>query len=91
MLAISSSRIGLPASSLLVGCGFVRSLLLRPKEFPLLSRALSHAQAIAFQAAPFVTVRWEEGWEGPLAEWREELGVFHPADHEPCGLGEACR
>ena len=31
-------------------------------------------------------VKWEEGWEKPVSQWREELGISDPADAEPYGL-----
>jgi len=28
------------------------------------------------EAAPLVTQKWEEGWEKPLSQWRQELGII---------------
>ena len=47
------------------------------------------ATQIGFTAHPFATVRWEEGWELPVAEWRRRLGVTLPADGAPYGAN-AC-
>jgi ubiquinone biosynthesis protein COQ4 len=44
------------------------------------------ATQIGFNALPFATARWEDGWELPVAEWRQRLGVTLPADNEPYGL-----
>jgi ubiquinone biosynthesis protein Coq4 len=30
---------------------------------------------VGLQAKPLVLQRWEEGWEKPLSQWREELAI----------------
>lgn len=54
--------------------------------FPGLSAAVAHGQAIARRAACLAAVRWEEGWQKPVRQWRRELGISDPADAEPYGL-----
>jgi hypothetical protein len=33
-----------------------------------------------------VAVPWEEGWELPVAEWRQRLNLLEPANGLPYGL-----
>ena len=59
---------------------------LQPASFGLLSGAIAHGTAIGFNAQPLWITRWEEGWEWPVAQWRQRLGITQPADKEPYGL-----
>ncbi len=52
----------------------------------LTSAGQAHGHAIARQAQCLAAVRWEEGWDKPVRQWREELGISDPADAEPYGL-----
>lgn len=52
----------------------------------LLNTALAHAMAIARSASCLAAVRWEEGWERSVQDWREQLGIREPADHAPYAL-----
>ena len=42
--------------------------------------------AIGHQAQCLLADRWEEGWERPVSEWRQQLGISDPADGRPYGL-----
>ncbi|MGH1396504.1 MAG: Coq4 family protein [Trichormus sp.] len=41
------------------------------------------AYNLARQAKPFLAQKWEEAWEKPLAQWREELNVAPVTYREP--------
>ncbi len=86
VLAITASQIGFPAYVLLTSASQLASFRLQLERFEGLSRALAHGAAIARRAPCLAAVRWEEGWERPLAEWRRQLGIVEPADREPYGL-----
>jgi ubiquinone biosynthesis protein COQ4 len=47
---------------------------------------LAHGIAICHHAHCLVAARWEEGWERPVSEWRQQLGISDPADGRPYGL-----
>jgi ubiquinone biosynthesis protein Coq4 len=51
-----------------------------------ITAAQAHGHAIARQAQCLAAVRWEESWDKPVRQWREELGISDPADAEPYGL-----
>ena len=86
VLAITATQIGFPAYLSLNYATQLSFYRLQLPRFPGLSRAISHGSTIGFSAAPFCTARWEEGWELPVQEWRQRLGMHHPADDESYGL-----
>ena len=61
---------------------------LKLEEFEGISRAAAHGSAIARQAQCLAIARWEEGWVKPIQQWRQELGLVDPADHETYGLAQ---
>lgn len=87
VLAITAGQIGFPAYVLLTTAGQLTSFRLQLERFELLSRAVAHGLAIGRQASCLAAARWEEGWDRSVADWRRELGITDPADHEPYGLG----
>jgi ubiquinone biosynthesis protein Coq4 len=86
VLAITAAQIGFPAYVLLSGAAGLASFRFQTDRFESISRALTHGQAIARQAACLAAARWEEGWEKPIGQWRQELGLCDPADGEPYGI-----
>ncbi len=86
VLAVTAAQIGFPAYVLLTSAGQLASFRFQIERFEAISRAVSHGQAIARQASCLAAARWEEGWEKPVSQWRSELGLSDPADHEPYGL-----
>jgi ubiquinone biosynthesis protein COQ4 len=86
VLAITATQIGFPAYVSLTHAAQIAGFRVRLDCYDTLSRAISHGVTIAFTSLPFATARWEEGWELPVAVWRQRLGVSLPADGEPYGL-----
>jgi ubiquinone biosynthesis protein Coq4 len=86
VLAITATQIGFPAYVSLNHAAQISSFRLDVGRFTALSASISHGVAMGWSAQAFCTARWEEGWELPLQEWRERLGVKHPADTAPYGL-----
>jgi len=86
VLAITAAQIGFPAYVLLNSAGALASFRLQLERFESISRAICHGQAIARQASCLALARWEEGWEKPVSQWRQELGISDPAEHESYGL-----
>ncbi len=89
VLAITATQIGFPAYVSLTHAAQIAGFRFRLDGYATLSRAISHGVTIGFTASAFATARWEEGWELPVAAWRERLGVTLPADAEPYGLTPA--
>ena len=88
VLAITAAQIGFPAYVLLTSASQLANFRLKIEEFEGISRAAAHGSAMARQAQCLAIARWEEGWEKPIQQWRQELGLVDPADHEPYGLAQ---
>ena len=88
VLAITAAQIGFPAYVLLTSASQLANFRLKLEEFEGISRAAAHGSAMARQAQCLAIARWEEGWEKPIQQWRQELGLVDPADHEPYGLDQ---
>ena len=80
VLAITATQIGFPAYVLLNLLATFKAVRFKPSELEAISNGIAHGNRIALEAAPLVTQRWEEGWEKPLAQWRQDLGIKVP-DH----------
>ena len=88
VLAITAAQIGFPAYVLLTSASQLANFRLKLEEFEGISRAAAHGSAMARQAQCLAIARWEEGWEKPIQQWRQELGLVDPADHEHYGLAQ---
>ena len=88
VLAITAAQIGFPAYVLLTSASQLANFRLKLEEFEGISRAAAHGSAMARQAQCLAIARWEEGWEKPIQQWRQELGLIDPADHETYGLDQ---
>ena len=86
VLAITAAQIGFPAYVLLTSAGQLASFRFHTDRFPQLSQAVAQGGAMARQAQCLAAVRWEEGWDKPIEQWRQQLGILEPADAEPWGL-----
>ena len=81
VLAITATQIGFPAYVLLNLLATFKAVRLKPNDLEAISSGIAHGNRIGLEAAPLVTQKWEEGWEKPLSQWRQELGVKVP--HHP--------
>ncbi|MCP9774902.1 Coq4 family protein [Cyanobium sp. WAJ14-Wanaka] len=86
VLSITAAQIGFPAYVLLTSAGQLATFRFQTERFSQLSAAQAHGTAMARSASCLAAVRWEEGWDRPLADWRRELGITEPANDEPYGL-----
>jgi ubiquinone biosynthesis protein COQ4 len=84
--AITPAQIGFPACVSLNHAVQISSFCFDLSRCTALSASISHDVAVGRSAAPICTARWEEGWELPLAVWRDGHGVTNPADAAPYGL-----
>lgn len=84
VLAITATQIGFPAYVLLNTLAGFRAFRFQPSELEAISRGIAVGSRIGLEAKPLVLQRWEEGWDKPLSQWRQDLGV-HPAEGEQFG------
>ena len=80
VLAMTACQTGFPAYVALLHAAQLSRFRLDPPSYGALSAAISHGTAIGFEAAPLAAVRWEDGWERSVSDWRRELGIRRPAD-----------
>lgn len=86
VLAITAAQIGFPAFVVLNTAASFASFRFRPERYPVVSEAIARGGAIGLGCAPFCSQRWEEGWERPLADWRQAVGLSDPVRTEPYAL-----
>jgi ubiquinone biosynthesis protein Coq4 len=86
VLAITSAQIGFPAFKVITRFGLMANLWMNPLVFARLHRAHAHGLRIAQGAHCLTAVEWESGWERPLSDWRQSLGITEPADGCSYGL-----
>jgi ubiquinone biosynthesis protein COQ4 len=67
-----------PLSALLLGFGFLYTILREPERIDELMRAIQRGWAAGKQADKLMGVKWEELWEVPLDEVRQRLKVPAP-------------
>jgi ubiquinone biosynthesis protein Coq4 len=46
-------------------------------------QAVAYGLEVGQACAPLLAQRWEEGWEQPLAQWQEQLGITALVERSP--------
>ncbi|MEO1147160.1 MAG: Coq4 family protein [Cyanobacteria bacterium J06638_22] len=64
-----------PLAVTLLSSSLMATLLFQSYELPQLLEALRQGWEMGHVAKPLFAQRWEEGWDKPLATWREELNI----------------
>jgi ubiquinone biosynthesis protein Coq4 len=72
-----------PLSALLIAGALVRTLFESPEELGYLLDRIAVGYRIGSQAKPFLAQKWEQYWEKPIEQWREELNVQVPPTYTP--------
>ena len=62
-------------SAMLVAGGLLRTLFKTPETLDGLLEQIAIGYRMGARAKPFLAQKWEEHWEKPLSEWRQELNV----------------
>ena len=88
VLAITAMQIGFPAYVSLTNAAAISRFRLQPNAFGEMSQAISHGISLGFGAKTLAAMRWEEGWDKPLEQWRQVLGITAPANPRPYGLAQ---
>jgi ubiquinone biosynthesis protein COQ4 len=71
--AFHLSQFPYPLATMLVANSLMSSTLFAPQELPVLLNAIALGWQMGTQVKPFFAQKWEEAWEKPLQEWRNEL------------------
>lgn len=86
VLAIGAVQIGTPTSVFLEIVSLAAALKQFPERLSDVTAQAARGMAMAIQAKPFIAQRWEEGWDKPVAQWRQELNITNPVIDEPYSL-----
>ena len=85
ILAIDTEQLRSPGYALLVAAALIhRADIDAPENNPGvidLGQAVSYGLELGRQSAPLLAQRWEGGWERPVSEWRDALGISTLVNH----------
>ncbi|MBF2064882.1 MAG: hypothetical protein IGS39_10750 [Calothrix sp. C42_A2020_038] len=73
--AFCLAQIRIPLPILLIAGGLLRTLFTQPEELGLLLEQIAIGYRMGAKAKPFLAQKWEENWEKPLSQVREELNI----------------
>lgn len=77
-MAISAfylAQLTIPLSAVLLGTGFLIATIKKPWMLESLVNAIIHGWTLGKKSKQILAVKWEEQWDRPLIEVREELGI----------------
>ena len=76
MSAVNVMQLRWPGSAMLLGAGLLHRCLEGPAAGEVdVGQAVAYGLELGRACAPLLAQRWEEGWDRPLALWREQLGI----------------
>ncbi|CAN1212602.1 Ubiquinone biosynthesis protein [Tumidithrix helvetica PCC 7403] len=70
-------------SAVLIAGGLLSTLFKHPEELDNLLSQLAIGYRLGAKAKPFLAQKWEENWERPLQDWRQELGIEPTKEYVP--------
>ena len=74
--AVNVMQLRWPGGAMLLGADLLHRCLVGPGDHgPDLGLAAAFGLQLGHACEPLLAQRWEEGWERPLEEWRERLGI----------------
>jgi ubiquinone biosynthesis protein Coq4 len=76
MSAVNVMQLRWPGSAMLLGADLLHRCLEGPSAGQVdVGQAVAYGLELGRVCAPLLAQRWEEGWERPLAQWRQQLGI----------------
>lgn len=85
LLATYAEQLRSPGHALLVAAALIqRADIDAPENKPGVidsGQAVSYGLELGRHAPPLLAQRWEEGWERPVSEWRDALGISTLVNH----------
>ncbi|MFN6131387.1 MAG: Coq4 family protein, partial [Synechococcaceae cyanobacterium] len=76
MSAVNVMQLRWPVSGKLLGADLLHRCLEGPSAGQVdVGQAVAYGLELGRVCAPLLAQRWEEGWDRPLAAWREQLGI----------------
>ena len=74
--AVNVMQLRWPGSAMLLGADLLHRCLEGPAAGEVdVGQATAYGLELGRVSAPLLAQRWEQGWDRPLAEWREQLGI----------------
>ena len=70
-------------SAVLIAGGLLSTLFKHPEDLDKLLEQIAIGYRLGAKAKPFFAKKWEENWERPLLEWRQELGIEPTKEYVP--------
>ncbi|NUN64038.1 hypothetical protein HCU40_04555 [Pseudanabaena biceps] len=70
-------------SAVLIAGGLLSTLFKHPEQLDKLLDQIAIGYRLGAKANPFFAKKWEENWERPLLEWRQELGIEPIKEYVP--------
>ena len=76
MNAVNVMQLRWPGSAMLLGADLLHRCLEVPDNEEVdVGQAAAYGLELGRICAPLLAQHWEEGWDRPLADWREQLGI----------------
>ncbi len=70
-------------SAVLIAGGLLSTLFKHPEQLDKLLEQIAIGYRLGAKAKPLFAKKWEENWERPLLDWRQELGIEAIAKYMP--------
>ncbi len=86
VLSIQAVQIGYPVSIFLQTASLAMALKFRPEILPGITSQIARGMSMGLQIKPLIAQRWEEGWDKPVKQWRQELNLTNPVIDEPYSM-----
>ncbi len=86
VLSIQAVQIGYPSSVMLQVVSIAMALKQKPERLPDLTHQVARGMGMGIKMKPLIAQRWEDGWDKPLRQWREDLNITNPVIEEPYSM-----
>jgi ubiquinone biosynthesis protein Coq4 len=86
VLSMGAVQIGYPMPVFLQVASLGMALKRQPERLEQLTQQIARGMGMAVEAKPLIAQRWEEGWDKPVSQWRQELNITNPVINEPYSL-----
>lgn len=87
MSAVNVMQLRWPGSAMLLGADLLHRCLEGPADGEVdVGQAVAYGLDLGGACAPLLAQRWEEAWERPLADWREQLTLTALVEGSPFRL-----
>lgn len=86
VLSIAAVQMSFPMPIVLQTASLGFALRRHPERLEQITHQIARGMSIGLEAKPLIAQRWEEGWDKPMAQWRQELNITNPVINEPYSL-----